>query len=91
VGWAALKAVSSKMAKHEKSCTDNQHIFISFAFDTLGFLAPEAVNFLKRVQKVMHINIVASKSMNVVFQRLRFVIQKWLAAQLVVRLPFINV
>jgi hypothetical protein len=91
VGRAALKAASSKMAKHEKACIDNQHIFIPFAFDTFGFLAPEAVNLLKRVQKVMHSNIVAPKSMNIVFQTLGFAIQKWLAAQLVAGLSFINV
>jgi hypothetical protein len=39
----------------------------------------------------MHSNIVAPKSMNIVFQKLGFAIQKGLAAQLVVRLPFINV
>jgi hypothetical protein len=39
----------------------------------------------------MHSNIVAPKSMNIVFQRLGFAIQKGLAAQLVARLPFINV
>jgi hypothetical protein len=43
VGWAALKTASSKMVKHERTCSDNQHMFISFAFDTFGFLAPEAV------------------------------------------------
>jgi len=41
VGHATLKAVSSKVAKHEKTCSDNQHAFIPFAFDTFGFLAPE--------------------------------------------------
>jgi hypothetical protein len=35
-----------------------RHVFISFAFDTFGFLAPEAVNLSKRVQKVMHSNVV---------------------------------
>jgi hypothetical protein len=91
VGRAALKAASSKMTKHEKACSDNQHVFIPFAFDTFGFLAPEAVNLLKRIQKVMHSNVVSPKSMNVVFQRLGFAIQKGLAAQLVARLPFIHV
>jgi hypothetical protein len=91
VGQTSLKAASSKMVKHEKACSDNQHVFIPFAFDTFDFLAPEAVDLLKRVQKVMHSNIVAPKSMNIVFQRLGFAIQKGLAAQLVVRLPFINV
>jgi hypothetical protein len=33
---------------------DNQYVFIPFAFDTFDFLAPDAVNILKRVQKVMH-------------------------------------
>jgi hypothetical protein len=74
VGRAALKAASSKMTKHEKACSDNQHVFIPFAFDTFGFLAPEAVNLLKKIQKVMHSNVVSHKSMNVVFQRLGFAI-----------------
>ncbi|GJS99760.1 hypothetical protein Tco_0820930, partial [Tanacetum coccineum] len=43
VGQAALKAASCKVAKHEKVCIENQHVFIPFAFDTFGFLAPEAV------------------------------------------------
>jgi hypothetical protein len=79
------------MTKHEKTCSDNQHIFILFAFDTFGFLAREAVNLLKIIQKVMHSNVVLPKSMNVVFQRLDFAIQKGLAVQLVARLPFIHV
>jgi hypothetical protein len=43
VGQAALKAASCKVVKHEKACSDNQHAFIPFAFDTFGFLAPETV------------------------------------------------
>jgi hypothetical protein len=39
----------------------------------------------------MHSNIVSPRFMDVVFQRLGFVIQKGLAAQLVARLPFIHV
>ncbi|MCI67229.1 xylem serine proteinase, partial [Trifolium medium] len=50
VGQAALKAASSKVAKHKKACSDNQHVFISSAFDTFGFLAPEVVDLLRRVQ-----------------------------------------
>ncbi|MCI12108.1 ATPase family AAA domain-containing protein, partial [Trifolium medium] len=61
------------------------------AFDTFGFLAPEAVDLLRRVQRVMHSNIVSPRSMNVVFKRIGFAIQKGLAAQLVARLPFIHV
>ncbi len=88
VGEAALKAASSKVAKHEKACSDNQHAFIPFAFDTFGFLAPEAVDLLERVQRVMHSNIVSPRSMNVVFKRIGVAIQKGVAAQLVARLPF---
>jgi hypothetical protein len=40
---------------------------------------------------VMHSNVMSPMSMNVVFQRLSFAIQKSLAAQFVVRLPFIHV
>jgi hypothetical protein len=59
VGRTTFKVASSKMAKHEKMCSDNQHIFILFAFDTFGFFAPDAVNLLKRFQKVMNSNIVS--------------------------------
>jgi hypothetical protein len=55
VGWAAFKTVSSKMIKYDKTCSDNQHVLILFAFDIFGFLVLEVVNPLKRVQKVMHI------------------------------------
>jgi hypothetical protein len=79
VGWTTLKAASSKMTKHEKACFDNQHVFISFAFDIFGFLTPETVNLLQRIQKIMHNNVVSLKSMNVVFERLNFAIQKNLA------------
>jgi hypothetical protein len=40
VRQTTLKAASSKMAKHEKTYSDNQHVFIPFAFDIFGFLAP---------------------------------------------------
>jgi hypothetical protein len=46
VGQVALEAASSKMTKHEKTCFDNQHAFISFAFGTFGFLALEAASLL---------------------------------------------
>jgi hypothetical protein len=49
----------------------------------VGFLAPEVVNLLKRVQKVIHSNVVSLRSMNVGFQILGFAVQKGLAAQLV--------
>ncbi|PNY11325.1 auxilin-like protein, partial [Trifolium pratense] len=59
VGQAGLKAASNKVAKHERACSDNQHAFIPFAFDTFGFLAPDAVNILQRIQRVMHSNVVS--------------------------------
>jgi len=71
--------------------SDNQHAFIPFAFDTFGFLAPEVVDLLHRVQKVMHINVMSPKSMNVVFTRISFAIQKGLATQFVACLPSIQV
>jgi len=79
VGQAALKAASSKVAKHEKTCADNQHAFIPFAFDTFGFLASEVVDLLHRVQRVMYNNVMSPRSMNVVFTRIGFAIQKGLA------------
>jgi hypothetical protein len=91
VGQAAIKAVSSKVVKHERACLENQHVFISFKFDTFGFLAPEAVDVLKRVQRVMHSNVMSHRSQDVVFRRINFTIQKRLAMQLVTRLPSINV
>ncbi|GKA12065.1 hypothetical protein Tco_0691611 [Tanacetum coccineum] len=87
VDQAALKAASCKVAKHEKACIENQHVFIPFAFDTFGFLAPEAVELLTRVQRVMNTNVMTPRSTNVVFNRIGFAIQKRLAAQLVARLP----
>ncbi|MFS8020455.1 hypothetical protein Hanom_Chr16g01415761 [Helianthus anomalus] len=65
-------------------------LFIPFAFDTFGFLATEAVDLLSRVQRVMHSNVIIPRSMNVVFKRLSFAIQKGVAAQLVARLPTIS-
>jgi hypothetical protein len=78
------------VVKHEKAYPDNQHVFIPFAFDTFGFLAPEAVSFLQRVQKVMNNNVLSSRAMNVTFMRIGFAIQKELAVQLVANLPFIH-
>ncbi|GJZ39757.1 hypothetical protein Tco_0586320 [Tanacetum coccineum] len=86
-GQTALKVASCKVTKHEKACTENQHMFIPFAFDTFGFLAPEAVELLSRVQRVMHNNVMTPKSTDVVFKHIGFAIQKGLTARLVARLP----
>jgi hypothetical protein len=48
------------------------------------------IDLLKRVQRIMHSNVVSPRSINVVFQILDFTIQKGLAAQLVVRLLFVQ-
>ncbi|GKB48186.1 hypothetical protein Tco_0898939 [Tanacetum coccineum] len=87
VGHAALKVASCKITKHEKTCIKNQHVFIPFAFETFSFLAPEAVELLNRVQRVMNSNVMTHRSTNVIFCRISFAIQKRLAAQLVARLP----
>ncbi|KAK1434236.1 hypothetical protein QVD17_11155 [Tagetes erecta] len=78
---AASKAESCKIAKHEKACLENQHVFIPLAFDTFGFLATEAVNFLTRVQRVIHSNVSTPKGQGFVFSRLGFAIQKGLIGQ----------
>jgi hypothetical protein len=90
VEQTAIKVASSKVTKHEKACSDNQHVFIPFAFDTFDFLASEVVDLLHRVQRVMHSNVMSPRSMNVVFM-ISFATQKGLAAQLVVCLPPIHV
>jgi hypothetical protein len=74
----------------QRALTINTFLYIPFAFDTFGFLAPDAIDLLKRIQKVMHSSVVSPKSVNVVFQRLSFGIKKSLAVQLVVGLSFIQ-
>jgi hypothetical protein len=66
-------------------------VFITFAFNTFGFLAPETVNVSKRVQRVIYSNVVSPRSQDFVFKRISFAIQKELAAQLVARLSCIKV
>jgi hypothetical protein len=88
--WNECSLASSKVIKHEKICFDNQHAFTPFVFDTFDFLAQEVVSLLQRVQKVMNSNIMSLRATNVIFKRISFDIQKWLAAQLVARLSFIH-
>jgi hypothetical protein len=76
VGQTVLKVASNKVAKYDKTCSDNQHAFIQFVFDTFGFLAPETVDHLRRIQRVMRNNVMTLKSMNVVFTRNDFAIQR---------------
>jgi len=86
-GQAVLKAETKKVDKHAKACTENQHLFVPFAFDTFGSLAPEAVRFLDRVRKVVHSNVTAPRGQDYVCSRIGFAIQRGVAAQLVARLP----
>jgi hypothetical protein len=44
------------VAKYEKVCFDNQHVSIPFVFNTFGFLAPNIINLLQIVEKIMHNN-----------------------------------
>ncbi|PWA86491.1 hypothetical protein CTI12_AA140700 [Artemisia annua] len=86
-GQAIMKAEMKKVDKHDKACSENQHVFVPFAFDTFGSLAPEAVRFLDRVRKIVRSNISAPSGHDYVFSRIGFAIQKGVAAQLVARLP----
>jgi hypothetical protein len=90
-GEAARKAEVSKVAKHEQACMENQHVFVPFAFDTFGGLAPEAVRFLQRVKRVVSSSCLYPNAGKYVVTRLSFAIQKGLAAQLVARLPAVVV
>jgi hypothetical protein len=76
VGQVTLKAASSKVVKYERVYSNNQHVFILFAFDTFSFLAPEAVNILKRIQRSVHSNVVFLMSQNIVFKMIGFTIKK---------------
>ena len=86
VGLAASNAAAAKVEKHDGACRANQHSFIPFAFDTFGLLGSEAVELLRRVQKIMDSNVMTAGSNEYVFRRIGFAIQKRLAAQFVARL-----
>ena len=79
-GYTALKVVTDKVTKHGKLCMENQHVFIPFTFDTFGFLVPDAVMLLNRVQQVMHNNVISLKFMDAINKMIGFTIQKGLAA-----------
>ncbi|MFS8003783.1 hypothetical protein Hanom_Chr13g01217961 [Helianthus anomalus] len=88
-GQAVLEAESKKVEKHVKACEDNQHAFVPLAFDTFGSLAPEAVRFLARVQRVVHNNFSTPPGRGFVFSRLVFSIQKGMVSEFVARLSAI--
>ena len=69
-GRAVVKSEQKKMDKHEQACEENQHAFVPFAFDTFGSLAPGAVRFLERVQRVVHSNVSYPRGQGFVFSRI---------------------
>jgi hypothetical protein len=74
VGQAVIKLLQAKWP-NIKECFDNQHMFIiSFVFDTFGFRSPMNINILKRVQRVMHSNVMSSRFLNVVFKKIDFTV-----------------
>ena len=75
-GQAFRKAESKKVEKHAKACEENQHVFVPLTFDTFGSLAPEAIRFLTRVQRVIQSSVSAPGGHGYVFSRLGFAIQK---------------
>ena len=79
VGDAARKAEAGKVVKHDRACTENQHVFVPLAFDTFGGFAPEAVRFLQRVKRVVAGTCMLPTAGNLVISRLSFAIQKGLA------------
>jgi len=84
VGQITLKVVSSM-----RKCV--LIINIPFAFDIFDFLAPEVVDLLHKIQRDMYNNVTSHRSMNVVFTKINFTVEKGLAAQIVVYLSFIHV
>lgn len=74
MGETFLKVASSKVVKYEKTYSDNQHNF-KLAFDTFDFITSEPMNFiLQRVKRLMHNNVVFSKSMDLIFKIIDFAI-----------------
>jgi hypothetical protein len=49
--------------------------FLNSILVNFDFLAPEVVDILKRVQGLMHSNVVSSKSLDVVFKMIDFILQ----------------
>lgn len=46
VRQTTFKATLSKVVKHEKMCSDNQHIFILFIIHTFSFLISKVMDLL---------------------------------------------
>lgn len=72
---ATLKVASNEAAKHTKTCSNNQHTFIPFAFDTLDFLVIETVDLIEKIQRLIHNNVIFPPAMNIIFNIIDFTIQ----------------
>lgn len=64
---------------------------MSSAFDTFGFLAFNAVEFFRKVEKIMNNNVMTAGLGKYIFRRIGFAIERDIAAQFVVCLPSIFV
>lgn len=62
MGQTTNSAVTTKEGMYSGAFKANHHGFIPFAFDTFLFLAPEAIELLWRVQKVMDSNFMTTGS-----------------------------
>jgi hypothetical protein len=51
IGQTTSKAASIIVVKYERACSDNQHEFIPYVFDTLDFLAPDHCEYFERSSK----------------------------------------
>jgi hypothetical protein len=45
-------------------------------FDTFDFIAPEAIDLLKKIHRVIHSNVITPRSIDVVFRRLGLLYKK---------------
>lgn len=80
-GHVVAKIESCKVAKHEKNYLQNQHFFYSMPFDSFGFLAPKVMNFLTKIQRIIHSNVLTPKEHNFVFSKLGFTLENRVTTQ----------
>jgi uncharacterized Fe-S radical SAM superfamily protein PflX len=87
VGETAIKTTSNKMIKYEKTCSDNQHTFISFVFDTFRFLAQDIVDLLHNVVEI-YITTVCFKMIEKQFSNI--LSQVVLPVDIIMNIDFMN-
>ncbi|XP_026433584.1 uncharacterized protein LOC113331022 [Papaver somniferum] len=89
-GQAIIAAVSRKRTKYLHKCMTLGYGFQALAFSTMGELGDDLVLFLKRLSNCLVSHDVNHKIGNSLFHRLGIIIQKGVGAQLVARLPSID-